>query len=204
MDAERRLAAKPLPILRMECPTCIPLLEREAEGLDGVEEARGSYLTRTLRVTYDPARIQLPEIEAAIERVGYRIAYKRYPGLLSRIKGLLRRGRPAGVEALSDADFPAKVLGAAKPVAVLFTTPTCPICRALRRLYGEAAERLRGEAELYEMDIASTETWRRYGIATAPTVLLFGGGEVAGRFTALPRRGEIEEALRSVSLDDKV
>ena len=195
METEKRLTVKTIPILRMECPTCIPVLEREVERLEGVEEVRGSYMTKTLKVTYDPDLVQLPEIEAAIERIGYQIAYKKYPSVLSRIKRLLRREKPSRIEALSDADFPEKVLRTSKPVAVLFTTPTCPICRVLKPVYEEAAERLEGKAELYEMDIASTETWRRYDILAIPTVLIFRGGEVAERFTALPRREDIEEAL---------
>jgi len=197
METEGRLAVKKIPIIRMECPTCIPILEREVERLEGVEEVRGSYMSKILKVTYDPALVQLQEIEAAIERLGYRIAYKRYPGVVSRIKGLLRRGKPSRVEAVSDADFPEKVLRAPKPVAVLFTTPTCPVCRVLKHAYEEAAEGLGGKAELYEMDIASTETWRRFDILAIPAVLIFRGGEVAERFDALPRREDIEEALRS-------
>ena len=195
MEAEKRLTVKTIPILRMECPTCIPVLEREVERLEGVEKVRGSYMTKTLKVTYDPDLIQLPEIEAAIERIGYRIAYKKYPSVLSRIRGLLRREKPSRIEAVSDADFPERVLRASKPVSVLFTTPTCPICRVLEPVYEEAAERLEGKAELYEMDIASTETWRRYDVLAVPTVLIFRGGEAGERFTALPRREDIEEAL---------
>ena len=195
MDTEKRLTAKTIPIVRMECPTCIPILEREVDRLDGVEEARGNYLAKTLKVTYDPALVQLHEIEAAIERIGYRIAYKKYPSLSSKIRGLLRPKRPSRVEPLSDADFPGKVLHASKPVAVLFSTPTCPTCRVFKSVYEEAAERLSGRADLYEMDITSTETWRGYDILTVPTVIIFRGGEVVDRFTALPRIEEVEEAM---------
>ena len=196
MDA-KRLTVKTIPIVRMECPTCIPVLEREVEGLEGVEEVRGNYMTKTLKVTYDSDVVQLQEIEAAIERVGYHIAYKKYPSVISRIRGLLRREKPSRIDAISDADFPGKVLHASKPVAVLFSTPTCPTCRVLKKVYEEAAERLGGTADLYEMDIASTGTWRRYDILTAPTVLIFREGAETERFNALPRREEIEKALSS-------
>ncbi|KON30785.1 hypothetical protein AC482_02985 [miscellaneous Crenarchaeota group-15 archaeon DG-45] len=196
MEAEDRLATKKIPIVRMECPTCIPLLEREVQRLEGVEEARGSYVTKTLRVTYNPARVDLREIEAAIERLGYRIAYKRYPGVASRIRGLLGREKPSGIRSLSDDEFPDRVLKAPRPVAVLFATPTCPTCRGLKLAYEEAAEGLEGEADLYEMDIASTETWRRYDILAIPIILVFRGGEVAERLGPFPRREEIEGALK--------
>jgi len=194
MDA-KRLTVKTVPIVRMECPTCIPILEREVERLEGVEEVRGNYMTKTLKVTYDPDKVMLQEIEAAIERLGYRLAYKKYPSVISRITGLLRREKPSGIEAIHDSDFPGKVLHASKPVAVLFSTPTCPTCRVLKQVYEEVAESLGERADLYEMDIASTETWRSYDILTIPTVLIFREGEVNERFTALPRREEIEGAL---------
>jgi len=196
METENRLTVKAIPIVRMECPTCIPILEREVERLEGVEGARGNYMTKTLKVTYDPDQVQLQEIEAAIERIGYRIAYKKYPSLVSRIRGLLRPERPSRIEVLSDADFPGKVLHASKPVAVLFSTPTCPTCRVFKSVYEEASDRLSGRADLYEIDITSTETWRSFDILTVPTILVFRGGEVAERFTAVPRIEEVEEALR--------
>lgn len=195
MESERRLTAKKVPIVRMECPTCIPILEREVERLEGVEEVRGSYMTKILKVTYDPGLVSLQEIEAAIERLGYRIAYKRYTDIVSRIKGLLRRGKPSRVEVVSDSDFPEKVLRAPRPVAVLFRTQTCPTCRVLKQVYEEVAEGLGRKAELYEMDITSTETWRNFDIRTIPTVLIFLGGEVSERFDTLPRREDIERAL---------
>ena len=189
------LTIKTIPIVRMECPTCIPVLEREVKRLGGVEEARGNYMTKTLKVTYDPDRARLQDIEGAIERIGYRIAYKKYPGIISKIKGLLGGEKPTGVSALSDADFTDKALLATKPVAVLFSTPTCPTCRVLKKVYMEVAERLKGAAVLYEMDIATTETWRRYDILATPTILIFHEGEEIERFTGLPRREELETAL---------
>ena len=64
---------KTIPLTRMDCPSCIPLLEREVTELDGVEAVQGNYMNKTLKVTYDPTRVQLDAIEAAIEQIGYRI-----------------------------------------------------------------------------------------------------------------------------------
>lgn len=82
---------KEIPINRMDCPTCIPLLEKAVLKIEGVSEARGNYMTKILRVTYDQDRVQLAEIEAAIERVGYHISYKKYPGVISKLRSLFRR-----------------------------------------------------------------------------------------------------------------
>ena len=103
----------------------------------------------------------------------------------------------SSVEAITDADFPGKALNASKPVAILFSTPTCPACRIFKPRYEEAAERLEGRAALYEMDITTTGTWRRYDILSVPTVLIFRDGEVTERFTALPPQEDIEKALKA-------
>ncbi|UCD46054.1 MAG: cation transporter [Candidatus Bathyarchaeota archaeon] len=186
---------KNIPITRMDCPTCIPVLEKEVLRLEGVDEVRGNYMTKNLKVTFDPERVQLAEIEAAIERVGYQIAYKRYPGVFSKLRELFRRGESKRVPVLADTDFPRKVLHATRRVAVLFSSPTCPTCKVFKPRFEELAERLEGEADFYEMDIVSTETWRKYDVLSIPTVLVFGEGEVSKRFTALPRTEDVEEAL---------
>jgi len=181
----------------MDCPTCIPVLEREVNKLEGVEGVRGNYMAKNLKVKYDPERVQLAEIEAAIERVGYQIAYKRYPGVFSKIRELFKRGTTEKVLSLTDADFPGKVLHASRTVAVLFSSPTCPTCRVFKPRFEELAERVKEKADLYEMDIVSTETWRKHDILSIPTVLVFKGGRAIGRFTALPREEDIENALSS-------
>jgi Cu+-exporting ATPase len=86
-----KLIVKTIPIIRMDCPTCIPVLEREIKKLEGVDNVRGNYMAKTLKVTYDPDRVQLTEIEAAIERVGYQIAYKKYTSVISRLKGIFQK-----------------------------------------------------------------------------------------------------------------
>ncbi len=186
---------KTISITRMDCPTCIPVLEKEVLKLDGVESARGNYITKNLKVVYDPERVQLAEIEAAIERVGYQISYKRYPGVFSKLKELFRRGENEGVPALNDQEFPGKVLHASGNVAVLFTSPTCPTCRVFKPRFRELAVKLAGEADLYEMNIISTDVWREYDVMSIPTVIVFKAGEEAARFTALPNEANVVKAL---------
>jgi thiol-disulfide isomerase/thioredoxin len=189
------LTVKTIPILRMDCPTCIPLLEKEVAKLEGVESVRGSYMTKILRVTYDPGVTQLSEIEAAVERVGYRIAYKKYPSALSRLRDLFKKESAVEVPSLTDSDFPGKVLHASRTVVVLFSSPTCPTCRIFKPEFLSLAEKVGNEAEFYEMDIEATETWREYDILSIPQVLIFRAGKVSERFTAMPVAEEIERAL---------
>jgi copper chaperone CopZ/thiol-disulfide isomerase/thioredoxin len=188
-------ATKTIPIKRMDCPTCIPLLEREVKQLDGVDEVRGNYLNKTLKVTYDGNRVPLAAIEAAIERLGYQIAYKKYPGVVARLRGLFRGATADGVRPLTDTDFSGKVFHAAKPVAVLFSSPTCPTCYVFKTQFRELVREVGGAADFYEMDIASTETWRNYDVLSIPSVLVFREGALAARFDALPAVNEIRRAL---------
>jgi thiol-disulfide isomerase/thioredoxin len=189
------LTVKTIPILRMDCPTCIPLLETEVAKLEGVETVRGGYITKILRVTFDPEVTQLAEIEAAVERVGYRIAYKKYPSALTRLRGLFRRESAVEVASLTDTDFPGKVLHASRTAVVLFSSPTCPTCRVFKPEFLSLADKLGAEAEFYEMDIEATETWRAHDILSIPQVLIFRAGKVSERFTAMPVAAEIEGAL---------
>jgi thioredoxin 1 len=186
---------KTIPLTRMDCPTCIPLLEREVTELEGVEAVQGNYLNKTLKVTYDSARVQLDAIEAAIERIGYRVAYKKYPSILSRLRGLLTSEKTTKFAVLNDADFAAKVLDAPRPVAVLFSSPTCPPCRVFKKQFNEIAVTIQDRADLYEMDIGTTQTWRKHEVLSIPTVLVFKEGKLLERFDALPRGEDIARAL---------
>jgi copper chaperone CopZ len=186
---------KTIPVLRMDCPTCIPVLEREVLKVEGVEEVRGNFLGKTLKVTFDPSKAQLVEIEAAIERVGYRIAYKKYPNPLSRLRDIFKREQAVEIASLTDADFPGKVLHSSKTVVVLFSLPMCPTCRVFKPEFLSLADKLKKEADFYEMDIEATETWREYEILSIPQVLLFRAGEESERFTAMPAAADIERAL---------
>lgn len=192
---EKPLTTKLIPIVQMDCSTCVPILEREILKLNGVREARANYLTKTVKVEYDSDLSTLSEIELAIERVGYQIAYKKYPSVASKLKGLFRKEKPSYVKVVADPDFASKVLHASKPVAVLFSSPSCPACQVAKSVYVETAEDLAGRAELYEMDISASEIWHDYDILNIPTILIFRDGQLKGRLTALPQKSEIIGAL---------
>jgi thioredoxin 1 len=181
----------------MDCPTCIPILEREIQKLIGVKEVRVNYITKILKVTYDSNLVQLSDIEATIERVGYQIAYKKYPSLVSKLRGLVKKEKPSMVQSISDSDFSGKVLHASKPAAVLFSSPTCPACKMLKPLYIEVAEDLGEKAEFYEIDISSSETWRNYDVLVIPTILVFKEGQVKDKLLSLLKKDEIKKALNS-------
>jgi thioredoxin 1 len=195
LSEEKTPITKLIPIVRIDCPTCVPILEREIQKLSGVKEVRVNYITKILKVTYDSNLVQLSDIEATIERVGYQIAYKKYPSLVSKLRGLVKKEKPSRVQSISDSDFSGKVLHASKLVAVLFSSPTCPACKLLKPLYIEVAEDLGEKAEFYEMDISSSETWRNYDVLVIPTILVFKEGQVKDKLLPLFKKDEIKKAL---------
>ena len=60
-----------LRIADMHCASCAMAIDFELEDLPGVTEARTSYARATTEVTFDPARVDLEAIVAAIREVGY-------------------------------------------------------------------------------------------------------------------------------------
>lgn len=82
---------KVLPILGMDCPACALTIEKRLAKMEGVKGAKVDYMTQNVAVTYDPNKIGIPEIEKAIEELGYRIAYKKYESILKRVSKIFSR-----------------------------------------------------------------------------------------------------------------
>ena len=60
-----------LPIGGMSCASCAAAVERAIGKLPGVSAASVTYATEKARVSYDPARLRLSEIRAAVVKAGY-------------------------------------------------------------------------------------------------------------------------------------
>lgn len=103
----------------------------------------------------------------------------------------LWRRPPARIRTL---DLPA--LGVGGPAVVQFTSPTCGPCKAAAPRLAEAADRV--GVRFAQVDVGERpEVARRYGIRTLPTIVVAGPtGEVVGTWTALPRDGALDEAVR--------
>ncbi len=56
----------------MYCTTCEAFLESVGESTDGVAGADASYVTETLRIDYDPDRIEAADLPDCFSRAGYR------------------------------------------------------------------------------------------------------------------------------------
>ncbi|MFT4923589.1 MAG: Cu2+-exporting ATPase [Haloarculaceae archaeon] len=60
----------------MHCPTCEAFLETVGEDTPGVDRATASYVTETVRVDYDPARLTEDDLAETFSVAGY-TAYRR-------------------------------------------------------------------------------------------------------------------------------
>ena len=58
----------------MHCPSCAMAVDLALEDLPGVAEARTSYARATTEVAFDPSRVDLATIIAAVREVGYTAA----------------------------------------------------------------------------------------------------------------------------------
>ena len=189
------LVEKYIPLIRMDCPTCIPLLEGELQRLKGVKKAQGNYLKKTLKITYAPNITPIEDIETTIEQLGYRIAYKKYAGVLSRLRGVLDGKKDKAFPSLTESDFSEKVLHSQKPVLLLFSSPICPTCQVFKKQFNVMFQKIEDKVDLYEMDITSTELWRKYEVLSIPTVLIFKNGHLSARFPPFPNSEDIIKSL---------
>lgn len=67
----KNLETKTLPVLEMSCAVCAGNVENRVKGLPGVAEASVNFAANSLTVTYDPAKITLQDMQAAVEADGY-------------------------------------------------------------------------------------------------------------------------------------
>jgi putative thioredoxin len=86
------------------------------------------------------------------------------------------------------AGFEAAVIEASHstPVLVDFWADWCPPCRALTPVLDRVAQAMNGKLRLAKVEVdegANMKLAGRYGLKGFPTVLLFVGGDIKGRFS---------------------
>jgi heavy metal translocating P-type ATPase len=79
----------------MHCATCEAFLETQACKVAGVSEASASYVSESVRVTYDPAETDREEVADALSVAGYRVADREDTGTESVATVLSREGDTA-------------------------------------------------------------------------------------------------------------
>lgn len=63
---------KSLKIQGMTCAACAKAVERASKKLQGVAEANVNFATEKLNINFDETKVSIPDIQAAIEKAGYK------------------------------------------------------------------------------------------------------------------------------------
>ncbi|MGH4124849.1 MAG: heavy metal translocating P-type ATPase [Clostridium sp.] len=66
------MTTKSLKIDGMTCSACAKAVERATKKLDGVIESNVNFATEKLTINYDEAKTSVPDIQAAVEKAGYK------------------------------------------------------------------------------------------------------------------------------------
>lgn len=67
------MAKATLPVLEMSCVVCAGNVERTVSGLDGVVSASVNFAANNITVDYDPKKISLQDMKAAVQAAGYNL-----------------------------------------------------------------------------------------------------------------------------------
>lgn len=181
----------------MDCVTCALRLEKELRKIPGVKEAHANLVLERVTVTYDPQQVDVQTLETGIERLGYRLPYKKYRGFVERILAWFKASgtEPPLFKGVRSNEFQDLVLGSLKPTVLWVTSDRCPSCRtqipALKRL----SERYAGLVYFYQMDVMQARSVKGYEQVEAPALLLFDRGLVVHRYTGLFDETVVEEQL---------
>jgi copper chaperone CopZ len=198
---EEEYSRKIIPIEDMDCPTCALTVEKELKKLEGVKDARVNFLMKKVIVTYDPRKVGVPDFEKKIEDLGYGVAYKKYEGIFAKIARILLGKRAKEIisfRKVEDHDFEDFVLKSNKPVVVVFTSPTCTSCKALKPRLREVFEKFLDRIYVYEMDVTKTKKWMDYNVIGFPTLLYFKDGREIARQICFLEKEEIERKILEV------
>lgn len=95
-------------------------------------------------------------------------------------------------------DFEDKVLRSENPVLVDFYSDSCITCKKLAPALAQAEELLRDGFSFYKVNTNfESELTQQFGIMANPTLLVFQGGQEAGRKTGAQSPQELADWLRS-------
>ena len=186
---------KVIPVTRMDCPTCVATIEKELAKLEGVKGVHVNFLMKKIIVDYDPEKVDVPKLEERVERLGYRIAYKKYESLSEKLLKVFRGRKPEEevvFRRLGDHDFEELVLRSNKPVMVLFSSSKCPTCNLMRPKLKEVERKFKDRIYVYELNILEARKWEDYNVMSVPALIYFDGGKEKEHLIGLVEREDVE------------
>jgi len=70
------IVKKKLKIEGMHCSSCAMSIDMDLEDLDGLKDARTSYVRQETAVEFDQDRLDIQKVIASIEKIGYKARIK--------------------------------------------------------------------------------------------------------------------------------
>ncbi len=104
----------------------------------------------------------------------------------------------AQITEVTDATFDAEVEESDRLVAAEFYTQFCPACKRLTPVFEELSDEYGGRAKFMKLDVAEAgETARKFGIMSAPTILLLKAGQEVGRHIGYADKAKLSGMIDS-------
>lgn len=101
------------------------------------------------------------------------------------------------VVVVNDLNFETEVLQSDKPVLVDFTATWCGPCKMLSPIVDKLADEFVGTYKVAKLDIdEASQTARKFGIRSVPTVMVFKGGEKKAQHVGVTQRDNLVKLLQ--------
>ena len=192
-----------LPITGMTCANCVATVERNLKKLDGVQSAVVNLSSERATVDFEPAKLQLSDMIARVQRAGYGVATGEADFIIKRLADDTDARRLENVLIKLEGVLEAQVSFATEKARVKYV-PTIVTQAELRRAVASAgfeAVELGGEAEdaeakAREMEIQEQRRLLLVGLIFTVPLFLFA---MARDFNLLPASFYEATAMKGMS-----